>query len=68
MPSVLEGVSYAMLLEGAQDDGSMTAARKGCGVFRITIHGRASHAGADPDKGRSGIHELAEKILAIEAE
>jgi glutamate carboxypeptidase len=67
LPSVLEGVDYALLFEGAQDDGSMTASRKGCGVFRITVHGRASHAGADPEKGRSAIHELAEKILTIEA-
>jgi glutamate carboxypeptidase len=67
LPSVLEGVDYALLFEGGGDDGSMTGSRKGCGVFRVTVHGRASHAGAEPEKGRSAIHELAEKILAIEA-
>ena len=38
---------------------ALKTARKGCGEFELTVHGVAAHAGLDPGKGASAIHELA---------
>jgi glutamate carboxypeptidase len=37
------------------------------GVFRIVVHGVAAHAGVDPGRGASAIHELARQIVALSA-
>ncbi|MGD8962895.1 MAG: M20 family metallopeptidase [Desulfobacterales bacterium] len=39
--------------------------RKGGGVFYVTCHGRAAHAGVAPDDGANAVIELAHQILAI---
>ena len=39
--------------------------RKGGGVFYVTCHGRAAHAGVAPEDGANAIIELAHQILAI---
>jgi glutamate carboxypeptidase len=46
--------------------GLLKTRRKGVGQFHITIHGRASHAGLNPDQGVSAIVELAHLILRLE--
>ena len=43
-------------------DGALKTARKGVGRFQIAIHGRAAHAGIEPQAGRSAITELARVI------
>ena len=55
-----------LVLEPALPGGVLKTARKGCGEFELTVHGVAAHAGLDPGKGASAIHELAEQIAAIE--
>ena len=52
--------------EPALPGGALKTARKGCGEFEILVHGVAAHAGLDPGKGVSAIHELAAQIAAIE--
>ncbi len=54
------------VLEPALPGGALKTSRKGCGEFTITAHGVAAHAGLDPGKGASAIHELAAQIAAIE--
>ena len=54
------------VLEPALPGGVLKTARKGCGEFEIVVHGVAAHAGLDPGKGASAIHELAAQIAAIE--
>jgi glutamate carboxypeptidase len=54
------------VLEPALPGGALKTARKGCGEFELTVHGVAAHAGLDPGKGASAIHELAAQIAAIE--
>ena len=54
------------VLEPALPGGALKTARKGCGEFELTVHGIAAHAGLDPGKGASAIHELAAQIAAIE--
>jgi glutamate carboxypeptidase len=55
-----------LVLEPALPGGALKTARKGCGEFELTVHGVAAHAGVDPGKGASAIHELAAQIAVIE--
>ncbi len=56
-----------LVLEPANADGSLKTWRKGTGAYRVKAVGRAAHAGADPEKGISAIHELAHQVLALQA-
>ena len=58
--------SAVLVLEPALPGGALKTARKGCGEFELTVHGVAAHAGLDPGKGASAIHELAAQIALIE--
>lgn len=40
-------------------DGAAKVARKGTGGFEVSFHGKAAHAGLDPEKGASALLELA---------
>jgi glutamate carboxypeptidase len=55
-----------LVLEPALPGGALKTARKGCGEFEVTVHGISAHAGLDPGKGASAIHELATQIAVIE--
>jgi glutamate carboxypeptidase len=55
-----------LVLEPAAAGGALKTARKGVGEFRVTVHGRAAHAGIDPAAGVNAISELARQILRIE--
>lgn len=57
-------VSAVFVLEPSQD-GALKTARKGVGHFHVTVHGRAAHAGLDPEAGASAIVELAHQILHL---
>ncbi|MFQ5859142.1 MAG: M20 family metallopeptidase [Anaerolineae bacterium] len=51
-----------LVLEPAMPDGALKTARKGWGLFHLAVHGRAAHAGANPQSGVSAIEELARQI------
>lgn len=55
-----------LVLEPSLPGGAAKTRRKGCGEFSITAHGISAHAGIDPRKGASAIHELAHQIGALE--
>jgi glutamate carboxypeptidase len=55
----------AFVLEGARENGDIVSARKGVSDFRIEIHGRAAHAGVEPERGRSAILEAAHQVIAL---
>jgi glutamate carboxypeptidase len=57
----------ALVLESARANGDIVSARKGIADFRLTVTGRAAHAGVEPDKGRSATLEAAHKTLALHA-
>jgi glutamate carboxypeptidase len=57
----------ALVLECGRANGDIVSARKGITDFVIRIHGRAAHAGVEPEKGRSAVVEAAHKTLAIAA-
>jgi glutamate carboxypeptidase len=56
-----------LVLEPSLPGGAAKTRRKGCGDFELIVHGVAAHAGVDPGKGASAIHELAHQIVDIEA-
>ncbi|MFL5641677.1 MAG: M20 family metallopeptidase [Chloroflexota bacterium] len=52
-------MDVTLVLECARANGDIVSARKGILDLRITVHGRAAHAGVEPEKGRSAILEAA---------
>jgi glutamate carboxypeptidase len=52
-------MDVALVLECARANGDIVSARKGILDLRLTVHGRAAHAGVEPEKGRSAILEAA---------
>jgi len=61
------GRSEAVLvLEPSLPGGAVKTQRKGCGVFELRVRGVSAHAGIDPGKGASAIHEIAHQIVALE--
>jgi glutamate carboxypeptidase len=61
------GADAVLVLEAARASGALVSARKGVGTYRLTVEGRAAHAGANPDQGRNAIVELCHKLVAIDA-
>jgi glutamate carboxypeptidase len=55
-----------LVLEPSLPGGAVKTSRKGCGEFEIVVSGVAAHAGIDPGKGASAIHEIARQIAAVE--
>ncbi|MBA2303948.1 MAG: M20 family metallopeptidase [Acidobacteria bacterium] len=55
-----------LVLEPSLPGGAMKTRRKGCGEFILTVRGVSAHAGIDPRKGASAIHELAFQIGELE--
>jgi glutamate carboxypeptidase len=54
-----------VLEPGTGLEGKLKTARKGVGVYRVDVRGRASHAGVDFPAGASAIVELARQIDRI---
>ncbi len=56
-----------VLEPGVGPTGALKTWRKGVGEFIVSVKGRASHAGADPERGRSANVELAHQVLQMHA-
>ena len=56
-----------LMLECARANGDFVSERKGIVDLRLRIHGRAAHAGVEPEKGRSAISAGAQLVTAIHA-
>jgi glutamate carboxypeptidase len=54
-----------LVLEPSQD-GAAKVARKGCGRFDARFHGRAAHAGLEPERGASALVELARFVAWLD--
>lgn len=59
------GCVAAFVLEASGDGGALKTARKGTSNYGLTVHGKAAHAGLEPDKGANATVELAHQILAL---
>ncbi len=53
------------VLEAARANGDIVGSRKGGGTYTLTVHGRAAHAGVEPEKGANAVVELARLIQAL---
>jgi glutamate carboxypeptidase len=62
-----EACGAVLVLEPAADGGALKTGRKGTGGFEVTVHGRAAHAGLEPEKGVNALVEAARQVLAIAA-
>ena len=58
-------VDACLVLECARANGDIVSARKGILDTRLTVHGRAAHAGVEPEKGRSAILEATRIVRAL---
>ncbi len=54
-----------LVLECARANGDIVSARKGILDTRLTVHGRAAHAGVEPEKGRSAVLEAARLVREL---
>ncbi len=51
--------------EPALPGGGLKTSRKGSGMYRLEVRGRAAHAGLEPEKGINAIEEIARQITEI---
>jgi glutamate carboxypeptidase len=67
-PHIREVASEAdacLILESARANGDIVSSRKGIIDLRLIVHGRAAHAGVEPEKGRSAILEAARLVREL---
>ena len=55
-----------IVMEPCVPGGAAKVRRKGGGQYSLTVEGIAVHAGIEPEKGASAIHELARQIIMLE--
>jgi glutamate carboxypeptidase len=60
------GLDAALVLEPSAG-GALKVARKGVSMYRVTVHGRAAHAGLEPERGVNALVELAHRVVALGA-
>ena len=58
-------VDACLVLECARANGDIVSSRKGILDLRLTVHGRAAHAGVEPEKGRNAIVEAARLVREL---
>jgi glutamate carboxypeptidase len=60
-------VDACLVLECARANGDIVSARKGILDTRLSVRGRAAHAGVEPEKGRSAILEAGRLVRDLHA-
>ena len=56
----------ALVLECGRANGNIVSARKGIADLEVVVHGRAAHAGIEPEKGRHAILEAARLVREVQ--
>jgi len=59
-----KGAKAVLVLEAAVD-GKVKIGRKGTAMYQVIVHGRASHAGLEPEKGINATIEMAHIVLQL---
>jgi len=54
-----------LIFEPSLPDGNLVGDRKGSGNYKVTVRGRAAHAGREPHMGRNAITALARFIVEL---
>ncbi len=63
--AIASEIDVALVLECARANGDIVSSRKGIVDLRLHVHGRAAHAGVEPEKGRSAIREAARIVSEL---
>lgn len=63
----LSGVDAVLCLECGREDGSIVSERKGGVWAQLVAHGRAAHAGTEPDAGRNAAAAIAAEAIRLQA-
>lgn len=66
LTTAAKAAQIGLTFEPAMESGAMSGGRKGSAIFDVIFRGRASHAGRNPEEGRSAINAAASFILNIE--
>ncbi|WP_345409301.1 hypothetical protein [Nonomuraea salmonea] len=45
------GLAAAFVMEASADGGALKTVRKGTSLYTVNVHGKAAHAGLEPEKG-----------------
>ncbi|GAA2857529.1 M20 family metallopeptidase [Microbacterium arabinogalactanolyticum] len=61
------GCEAALILEAAGTGGALKIARKGVSRYEVHVHGRAAHAGLEPENGVNATIELSHQVQAVAA-
>ena len=61
----LSSHAKAVLVLEAAIDGKVKTGRKGTAMYQVHVHGRAAHAGLEPEKGINATVEIAHIITAL---
>lgn len=56
-----------LVCEPSTPAGALKVARKGGSVYRLTVRGRAAHAGVEPHRGVNATIEVAHQVLALDS-
>jgi len=67
-PHILDRAKEAdvcFVLEGARENGDIVSSRKGVADLRLVVHGRAAHAGVEPERGRSAALQAAHTTISL---
>ena len=59
--------SKAVLVLEAAIDGKVKTGRKGTSMYQVTVHGKAAHAGLEPEKGINSTVEIAQIVLHLKS-
>jgi glutamate carboxypeptidase len=63
--AIAADADVCLVLECARANGDIVSSRKGILHTEVTIHGRAAHAGVEPEKGRSAILAAADLVRRL---
>lgn len=56
-----------LVLEPGRAEETIVSSRKGCGQYRVEVHGLSAHAGVEPQRGRNAILELSYQVQKMQA-
>jgi glutamate carboxypeptidase len=59
------GCEAVLVMEPSGAGGALKRERKGVSRYEVSVHGRAAHAGLEPEAGVNAAMEMAHQILAI---
>ncbi|MFF2546260.1 M20 family metallopeptidase [Kitasatospora sp. NPDC058063] len=63
---IAAGADFALALECARENGDLVVERKGFADVRVTVTGRAAHAGIEPERGANAALAAAHLVIALQ--